>query len=415
MRLEEVNEREHSMKASLQTVDLRLAQLEEFSGRMMNALEKLAGVDRAELVRTRSGASSVCEPSALFRHSSINSADGYSLYRYHLDNEERQSVSGDVESGERKTQLSPERQVSQSDASSTPAAMNSIVKEYGTTLDVSGYRDRTRSTSSVDILISPCEAEQGPPQTSPSPAEEPPQGSSPSTVTMDTALEKAGVSVEKIKLEAAVSFPLERSKTLQYYPSPTLSGFTSSNRRSMSGIVYNNAEGGEEEENWAKDFNAAASLSGQGTRSPTMGRWGACFEYKVHPSPFGHLPKVSMVRSSENLATSSETKDEVERKALKTSDGEQESGKTDISKQDTVDEESKDTECLLEAEDRMYPSLRSKSLNTNPRKGKTKGESQDKPRSASSVKDLAAVFGGPGDKPDRSQEQAPKTAAAVDA
>ena len=59
MRLEEVNEREHSMKASLQTVDLRLMQLEEFSGRMMNALEKLAGVDKTELCRTRSGASSL--------------------------------------------------------------------------------------------------------------------------------------------------------------------------------------------------------------------------------------------------------------------------------------------------------------------------------------------------------------------
>ncbi|XP_070296073.1 transient receptor potential cation channel subfamily M member 1-like [Salvelinus sp. IW2-2015] len=58
MRLEEVNEREHSMKASLQTVDLRLGQLEEFSGRMMNALEKLAGVDHNDLVRTQSGVSS---------------------------------------------------------------------------------------------------------------------------------------------------------------------------------------------------------------------------------------------------------------------------------------------------------------------------------------------------------------------
>ncbi|KAJ0056538.1 hypothetical protein NL108_010250, partial [Boleophthalmus pectinirostris] len=82
MRLEEVNEREHSMKASLQTVDLRLGQLEEFSGRMMNALEKLAGIDRSQLVRSRSRDSSVCDPSALMRHGSINSSDGYSLYRY---------------------------------------------------------------------------------------------------------------------------------------------------------------------------------------------------------------------------------------------------------------------------------------------------------------------------------------------
>uniref|UniRef100_A0A674AG78 Transient receptor potential cation channel, subfamily M, member 1a n=1 Tax=Salmo trutta TaxID=8032 RepID=A0A674AG78_SALTR len=76
MRLEEVNEREHSMKASLQTVDLRLGQLEEFSGRMMNALEKLAGVDHNDLVRTHSGVSSVCDSSSLLRHSSINRGSG---------------------------------------------------------------------------------------------------------------------------------------------------------------------------------------------------------------------------------------------------------------------------------------------------------------------------------------------------
>lgn len=109
MRLEEVNEREHSMKASLQTVDLRLAQLEEFSGRMMNALEKLAGVDRAELARSYSRGSSVGESAALLRQGSINSADGYSLYRYQLEHDDRNSVSGDTEGNERRVQLSPER------------------------------------------------------------------------------------------------------------------------------------------------------------------------------------------------------------------------------------------------------------------------------------------------------------------
>uniref|UniRef100_A0A3B5KR41 Transient receptor potential cation channel, subfamily M, member 1b n=1 Tax=Takifugu rubripes TaxID=31033 RepID=A0A3B5KR41_TAKRU len=73
MRLEEVNERENTMKASLQTVDLRLAQLEEIHGRMAVALEKLAGVDRLELTRTYSRNSSVCDPSSLHRQGSINS------------------------------------------------------------------------------------------------------------------------------------------------------------------------------------------------------------------------------------------------------------------------------------------------------------------------------------------------------
>ncbi|XP_051975332.1 transient receptor potential cation channel subfamily M member 1-like [Xyrauchen texanus] len=76
MRLEEVNERENTMKASLQTVDLRLSQLEDIHGRMVNALERLVGIDHAELTRERSTASSICDPSSLQRHSSINSADG---------------------------------------------------------------------------------------------------------------------------------------------------------------------------------------------------------------------------------------------------------------------------------------------------------------------------------------------------
>lgn len=108
MRLEEVNEREHSMKASLQTVDLRLAQLEEFSSRMMNALEKLAGVDRSELIRTHSRGSSAGEPVSLLRHSSINSADEYSLYRYQLEHDDRISVCKDMEGTSRRSQLSPE-------------------------------------------------------------------------------------------------------------------------------------------------------------------------------------------------------------------------------------------------------------------------------------------------------------------
>ncbi|NP_001032823.1 transient receptor potential cation channel subfamily M member 1 isoform 1 [Rattus norvegicus] len=88
MRLEEINERENFMKASLQTVDLRLSQLEELSGRMVGALENLAGIDRSDLIQARSRASSECEATYLLRQSSINSADGYSMYRYHFNGEE---------------------------------------------------------------------------------------------------------------------------------------------------------------------------------------------------------------------------------------------------------------------------------------------------------------------------------------
>lgn len=49
---------------------------------------------------------------------------------------------------------------------------------------------------------------------------------------------------------------------------------------------------------------------------------------------------------------------------------------------------------LLMVEDRMYPTLRSKSLNTNPRKTRTKKEAGETPHSASSVTDLSGGAGG---------------------
>lgn len=85
MHLEEVNERENNMKASLQTVDLRLAQLEDIYSRMIVALEKLAGIDHSELRRTHSRTSSVSGLSSLLRTGSVNSNDGYSLYCYYMD------------------------------------------------------------------------------------------------------------------------------------------------------------------------------------------------------------------------------------------------------------------------------------------------------------------------------------------
>uniref|UniRef100_A0AAX7SQK1 Transient receptor potential cation channel, subfamily M, member 3 n=1 Tax=Astatotilapia calliptera TaxID=8154 RepID=A0AAX7SQK1_ASTCA len=89
MRLEEVNEREHFMKASLQTVDIRLAQMEELIGRITGALERMTGVERGEVQKARSRTSSDCTDSAyilrqaecpeaayILRQSSFNSTEG---------------------------------------------------------------------------------------------------------------------------------------------------------------------------------------------------------------------------------------------------------------------------------------------------------------------------------------------------
>lgn len=88
MRLEEINEREQFMKTSLQTVDLRLTQLEELSSRMAVALEHLAGADKWELMPPRSRASSECEATYLLRQGSVHSADSGGTSRLHLFAEE---------------------------------------------------------------------------------------------------------------------------------------------------------------------------------------------------------------------------------------------------------------------------------------------------------------------------------------
>ncbi|KAL7406520.1 hypothetical protein ABVT39_021311 [Epinephelus coioides] len=339
MRLEEVNEREHSMKASLQTVDLRLAQMEELSGRMMNALEKLAGVDQAELVRTHSRGSSVCEPAALLRHSSVNSADGYSLYRYQLEHEDRISVSGDMEGNDRRVQQSPETRGGNTEGGNTTGE----VKEYGSTLEVRGMRERTQSLSNVDILISPCDADSGPAHT---------RAASPQADATDADVEKPA---EKTRLEAAQSFPLDRSKVTQYLPSPTLSSSPSPNRKSISSIIYSPAHHHQE---------GPTSATQQASRSST----------------------VTLEKGGGD-----ETKQEVEERVSVLSRGELEGETTDSNNGNRDEEE------LLLGEERMYPTLRSKSLNTNPRKTRMKKKDSDEmPRSAGSVKDLVSVFSGTG-------------------
>uniref|UniRef100_A0A669CJR9 Transient receptor potential cation channel, subfamily M, member 1a n=1 Tax=Oreochromis niloticus TaxID=8128 RepID=A0A669CJR9_ORENI len=333
MRLEEVNEREHSMKASLQTVDLRLAQLEEFSNRMMNALEKLAGVDRAELVRTHSRGSSVCEPGTLLRQGSINSADGYSLYRYQL--EETTRGSSRVQRGklgtarEEPKQVGPEtslywthyiRRMKVNGYPLFELLFLGELKEFGSALEAQGLKD-TQSLSNVDILISPCD----------------PDIKSPKTCSISTQRDSADTNkdkpIEKGRLEAAVSFPLERSKVTQYLSSPTLSSSPSSNKKYVSNIIYSTSQ---QDQNWATEM------------------------------------------------TSKESKEELDETKLQ---GHEQEGQNNNAEEE---------EELLVGEDQMYPTLRSKSLNANPRKTrkKKKEEDEETPRTASSVKDLVSAFSG---------------------
>uniref|UniRef100_A0A673IXF0 Transient receptor potential cation channel subfamily M member 1-like n=1 Tax=Sinocyclocheilus rhinocerous TaxID=307959 RepID=A0A673IXF0_9TELE len=340
MRLEEVNEREHSMKASLQTVDLRLAQLEEFSGRMMHALERLAGIDRCELVCARSGSSMAVDQSGLLRRGSINSADGYSLYRWHLDAEDRTEEM----SGDRKGHAERRSSIGSSDLLLSPQQVSS----YGPTLNVVPLRQRTCSSSSVDILISPCES-QDRGQNSQSPklisAQHPkdPQ-----------ALLEAGIDI-------MVSHPLERAQSLRQYPTEAQSNSLSYENRSQSGTLYVSMAQSRLRSpgnTWASEPHG---LQDQASRSAALGHWPPRFDDKVHPSPFGlSLEKSRQRGESEEEKKKDEDEMVANSKSAKTEGGEEKR------------EELTDSDHLYVAEDRMYPSLRSKT--------------------ASSVKDLAGAF-----------------------
>uniref|UniRef100_A0A8C1PI23 Transient receptor potential cation channel, subfamily M, member 1b n=1 Tax=Cyprinus carpio TaxID=7962 RepID=A0A8C1PI23_CYPCA len=264
MRLEEVNERENTMKASLQTVDLRLSQLEEINGRMVNALERLVGIDHSELTRTRSSASSICDPSSLQRHSSINSADGYSLYRYYLGVDDRP----------------PEDK--EADLSKTISTTNFNTKEYGQNLEVDVPGVKRRLGSCVDIRIFPCDKGVEVEGTKP----ESPKSTVPDKQTSsDNAPKKEALMMERVKLQATTSYPLEKVKAFKYYPGEIQSISPSTVQRCWSTISFDQASGRE------------ANQEGEGMGgSPVTRRWSAGYEYKVHPSLFGQMPKVSMVR-----------------------------------------------------------------------------------------------------------------------
>nr|XP_006629107.1 PREDICTED: transient receptor potential cation channel subfamily M member 1 [Lepisosteus oculatus] len=400
MRLEEVNEREHFMKASLQTVDLRLAQLEEFSGRMVNALEKLAGVDKSELTHARSRASSECDPTFLLRQSSVNSSDGYSIYRYHLDGDDHSwddagsSLSPGVqrrhckakeekEAGERKKQLTPECQGGYFHSSSTSAV---TTKDCGQVTDVAP--DPRHPGSCVDILISSSDQKTQLEADSSDPHRHTrrPEPTANGQAAVRGVLGDRGLTVERAKLEAAISYPLERSKALRYYPSQTFSTSPSSATKSRSSFIFPPATGENvpgDEGIWGRD---CSSLMDQVTKSPA-GPWTACFEPQAQPGLLGPSPWLSITkppaRDNRGIPLSeAERQAEIKQQAVGTEEENEpcpaEEGRTDM-------------DHLFVAEDRMYPSLRSKSLNANPRKMKTRGDSAEKLRAASSVKDIVTA------------------------
>ncbi|XP_035159508.2 transient receptor potential cation channel subfamily M member 1 isoform X2 [Callithrix jacchus] len=247
MRLEEINERETFMKTSLQTVDLRLAQLEELSNRMVNALENLVGIDRSDLIQARSRASSECEATYLLRQSSVNSADGYSLYRYHFNGEELlfedTSLSMSPGTGVRKKTCSF-RIKEEKDAKTrlVPERQNSLHLSLGTSTSATPEG----SHLAVDDLKNAEESKLGP-DTWISREDDERQADSKKEETISPSLNKTDVipgpdksdvqnaqlTVDTTNIEGTVSCPLEETKITRYYPDETFNAFKTMKSRSV--------------------------------------------------------------------------------------------------------------------------------------------------------------------------------------
>ncbi|XP_055365506.1 transient receptor potential cation channel subfamily M member 1 isoform X2 [Betta splendens] len=415
MRLEEVNERENTMKASLQTVDLRLAQLEEIHGRMAVALEKLAGVDRLELTRTHSRNSSVCDPSSLLRQGSINSADGYSLYRFHMDMEEFASKQKDTDET---TKTSVERQNSLRQASSV-CTLNT--KEGGQTLEVSGLA-RSRPSSCVDILISPCEQKpasaassqetikQGStmllnsltdknrlrPSFAPKrteslrhyPAEDQPKSPLTKRRSMSTIIisppdepEAMAEPTNKAELSVGSSFSPKRTKSLKHIPSETQSQASPvTKRRPMSSGIYNPDD------------------AGSNIQKVTPSQWPPNLENQVPPSPVGHMPTFSTVKTHAQqiqirTAPAEPKKDESQIEPIPSEsresvpawepDEDQAKPKVERNMSDSAD-------CLT-VDEKYLPSQRSQSWNASERKARYPMGSKE-PRASNSERDLVEAL-----------------------
>ncbi|KAM4597185.1 uncharacterized protein V3H82_022641 [Fundulus diaphanus] len=151
-------------------------------------------------------------------------------------------------------------------------------------------------------------------------------------------------SSQKSRLEAVSSFPLEKGKVSQLFSSPTLDS-----KMSISTVV-------------------CSPIQQEGLDSLT--------------GPQAMKEKDGGEKEGSKLP------------------GQELKGETAAGDQDEEEEE------LLVVKDRMYPTLRSKSLNTNPRKTRTKKqEEEEMPCSSGSVKDLVSVFRGGQEALNQNQNQ----------
>lgn len=400
MRLEEVNEREHFMKASLQTVDLRLSQLEELSGRMVNALEKLAGIDKSELTYTRSRASSECDAAYLLRQSSVNSSDGYSMYRYHVGGDE-------LTYDDSTTPMSPAmglRKKAHSIGTKEDGADPRMpVPEHHTNLH---YTCSANAVTTADHSKSTLEIAQNvsrPHSGSGGLGDEKPglfksDGMVPQSINqMDAVTNRQSVprsdfqntqlKVERTKLEATISYPLDKSKAMRYFPPETFSACQTTMMKSRSFIF---AQGGKlvgGVNNWTTEY---STIMDQVCPS-TIEQWATEWKYEVEQ-------QLSQERPPEYPGFISEAEMQAEQKQLQMDTDDDSNGEAGMSASytsmpATVKAEKENLLSVKPERTSGFPSVRSKSLHSHSWKAKSIKDRLNRPGHASSVTNLVVAFG----------------------
>ncbi|XP_048473026.1 transient receptor potential cation channel subfamily M member 1a isoform X2 [Rhincodon typus] len=408
MRLEEVNEREHFMKASLQTVDIRLAQLEEFSSRMVNAMEVLAGIDKAELTHTRSRCPSECDASYLIRQ---NSTEATSMYRFHMDGDDtnfedsmglmspsmgsqRKSYSAitpreEKELVEQKVSMTPKRRFGFYQSSSSRK-----MREESLRLGVA--QDPSSFNSCVDIFVSSSDDCLNPLKIK----EEANYQKFLRTVEADFngKLETKAGSVGRTKLETRFSFPLEKAKEANYFSSQTYSACQTTVVKSRSVVFGLEGMVSGQEEIRSSDngyiIDQACTAKPSSTQTP---EWVT----QCDPKFYKILPEEQIMveeTTPQKLPSSPETLAEQKQELTDTEEDTNTSGYVldpCLSRGEIPRSVPKSKNFLTVTPDRFTTS-RSKSLHGHCRKTVPMiGESFKKPKQAFSTKDLRQVSGEP--------------------
>uniref|UniRef100_A0A8C5P9R7 Transient receptor potential cation channel subfamily M member 1 n=1 Tax=Leptobrachium leishanense TaxID=445787 RepID=A0A8C5P9R7_9ANUR len=419
MRLEEVNEREHFMKASIQTVDLRLSQLEELSGRMVNALEKLVGIDKSELIHVRSRASSECDAAYLLRQGSVNSSDGNSIYKYQVEPDEPpcQDNVGSMSPalGPRKkaysfgmnTDKNEDRHhlVPRPSSLRYTSSANAVAEKDFSKVKIGIVSQATRPISCMDMWNPEAtkqhiNSENTICQNSKE-ADTLLNGQQPVTgvISKSSEFSNSHLTIERTKLEATISYPLEKSKAMRYYSGQSVNACQTTMTKSRSFIFTQGGKLVGGVNNWTAEYSTILDQI-----SPTaVEEWVEQWNYQEN---------VSCEESPEIPCLASEAELEAELKPLLT-DTEDDSDIGEIGNSAsypcTPFNERIETENLLSVQPIRtcgFASPRSKSLHSHSKKSRSIRDKLERPGHASSVMNIVVACGSALDDTKAKQENA---------